>query len=324
MKDYKYFGKCQVCKIDFKENDDIVVCPECGAPYHRDCYKLHGQCVYLDKHNTNFTYSRPTESKSLECDKNVSEKKCLCCLKENSDDASFCVYCGFPLLPSKTLIHGVPFSSPFDPLLELDKDEKIEDIKISEFAQYIKSNLFYYLPIFKSIHDKNKSRFNFCAFLFSGAWFLYRKLYKIGTVITAVLTLLMILSSFLDFVYIPQILMPVLKNVGITSIYDITVNKSSTILEQVLLLPAAQQFCLVLPFLIKIVQLIIMLVSGFLANRIYFKNCCSKIRKIKVLCKDNSQLLSEKMNHYGGTNFKIVVLLIICYMIIEYLPTFVI
>ena len=29
--------KCPVCQQPFTETDDIVVCPECGAPYHRAC-----------------------------------------------------------------------------------------------------------------------------------------------------------------------------------------------------------------------------------------------------------------------------------------------
>ena len=34
MADYKN-KKCVVCKELFSDYDDIVVCPECGAPYHR-------------------------------------------------------------------------------------------------------------------------------------------------------------------------------------------------------------------------------------------------------------------------------------------------
>ena len=35
---------CPVCGQEFKEGDDIVVCPECGAPHHRSCYKQLGNC----------------------------------------------------------------------------------------------------------------------------------------------------------------------------------------------------------------------------------------------------------------------------------------
>ncbi|MBQ7654597.1 MAG: hypothetical protein IJS17_05950 [Clostridia bacterium] len=31
--------KCSFCGETFKEDDKIVVCPECGAPHHKDCYE---------------------------------------------------------------------------------------------------------------------------------------------------------------------------------------------------------------------------------------------------------------------------------------------
>ena len=29
--------ECPICGEKFTAQDDIVVCPECGAPYHRAC-----------------------------------------------------------------------------------------------------------------------------------------------------------------------------------------------------------------------------------------------------------------------------------------------
>ena len=41
---------CVACGKKFTPEDDIVVCPECGAPYHRACYKELGHCVHADRH----------------------------------------------------------------------------------------------------------------------------------------------------------------------------------------------------------------------------------------------------------------------------------
>ena len=30
---------CPVCGREITPSDDIVVCPQCGAPHHRDCWK---------------------------------------------------------------------------------------------------------------------------------------------------------------------------------------------------------------------------------------------------------------------------------------------
>lgn len=36
----KYTGiPCAACGKKFTAEDDVVVCPECGTPYHRACYK---------------------------------------------------------------------------------------------------------------------------------------------------------------------------------------------------------------------------------------------------------------------------------------------
>ena len=46
-----FLGKtCPVCSQNFHEGDDVVVCPKCGAPYHRDCYKQNGKCIFPELH----------------------------------------------------------------------------------------------------------------------------------------------------------------------------------------------------------------------------------------------------------------------------------
>lgn len=42
--------KCPVCDKPFQPGDDIVVCPQCGAPYHRECYQQEGKCKFDDLH----------------------------------------------------------------------------------------------------------------------------------------------------------------------------------------------------------------------------------------------------------------------------------
>ena len=48
--------KCPVCKKQFVSGDDIVVCPECGAPHHRECYEQNGKCFFEDKHSEDFSF----------------------------------------------------------------------------------------------------------------------------------------------------------------------------------------------------------------------------------------------------------------------------
>ena len=57
--------KCPICKAYLFDNDDLVFCPECGAPHHRDCYAALGHCAYKDKHGTSEGYKKP-ENKTSE------------------------------------------------------------------------------------------------------------------------------------------------------------------------------------------------------------------------------------------------------------------
>jgi hypothetical protein len=47
---------CSVCKESFTKDDHPVVCPDCGAPYHRDCYKIKNRCEYSDMHSSAFVW----------------------------------------------------------------------------------------------------------------------------------------------------------------------------------------------------------------------------------------------------------------------------
>ena len=44
---------CVVCGKEFDENSDVVVCPVCGTPHHRDCYKQIGHCGNIEWHAQN-------------------------------------------------------------------------------------------------------------------------------------------------------------------------------------------------------------------------------------------------------------------------------
>ena len=47
----RYTGdECSVCKVTFRDSDDVVVCPVCGTPYHRACYSVESGCVNKEWH----------------------------------------------------------------------------------------------------------------------------------------------------------------------------------------------------------------------------------------------------------------------------------
>ncbi len=89
-----YVGQpCTSCGRILTKTDDIVVCPECGSPYHRDCYISEGKCTNIHLHETGESW-QPTVNTSQE-----EKKKLICpnCGAENDPDAAFCCNCGSPV-----------------------------------------------------------------------------------------------------------------------------------------------------------------------------------------------------------------------------------
>ena len=48
---------CPVCEKRFGEKDDIVVCPECGTPHHRECYAKNNSCGLVTYHVEGFEWN---------------------------------------------------------------------------------------------------------------------------------------------------------------------------------------------------------------------------------------------------------------------------
>lgn len=44
--------KCAACGMKFFDDENIVVCPECGTPYHRECWERIGTCVHSAEHGS--------------------------------------------------------------------------------------------------------------------------------------------------------------------------------------------------------------------------------------------------------------------------------
>ena len=43
---------CGVCHAYLFPEDDVVFCPVCGAPHHRECYNKIGHCALEEAHGT--------------------------------------------------------------------------------------------------------------------------------------------------------------------------------------------------------------------------------------------------------------------------------
>ncbi|WP_099203782.1 RING finger protein [Scatolibacter rhodanostii] len=343
--------KCPCCDIAFRKEDDIVVCPHCGAPYHRHCYDKAGNCIFADEHDSGKEWKAPEAPQAPNPDTEIKDKECAVCGTLNSTSALFCNRCGSPLIgqpelhqnrqekntreesaaesPEASSPNGYPFVGmpgvlPFDLMGGVNPTETIEDdITFGDISKLVKQNTPYYMPRFRYIKLTNRNKFNLSAFLFGGSWMLYRKMYKRGTLFSILQFGLYLAYIFVSMFISAPALAQALEHVGV----DYSGGLSLTSVQWLAVSDYLMQnpdiyFRISLQLIILAVLFITLLYCGFTANKAYMKHCISTIRQIKSEDAgrgDTSLLLEEK----GGVNLGIAICMLFCYMIITNLPTFI-
>ena len=69
----KYYGcPCEGCGKPLTLQDDIVVCPDCGAPYHRTCYEKMGLCIHAPAHGAGYEWKFPYQDAQLRTEFNIT------------------------------------------------------------------------------------------------------------------------------------------------------------------------------------------------------------------------------------------------------------
>lgn len=197
---YKIEGSsCAHCKAYLFSDDDIVYCPVCGAPHHRDCYNSLGHCALESLHGTENEYSREKEIENQEKIKEreeenrknsqTAEKRCNICGEMYPAVNSRCPKCGAPDLNSMGGFVA------FDPLGGVPADYKIdENVTAEDAKKFVLANTHRYIPKFISLNKESKISWNWLAFLFPSGWMLSRKMFK-GGIIVALLTIIFSLFS---------------------------------------------------------------------------------------------------------------------------------
>lgn len=329
--------KCPACNTPLESDDDIVVCPICGAPHHRECYEESGHCYFEGKHKENFDYDeyikeKEAQNQSAQEYENsyTQSSKCQKCGTVNPPAAFYCNKCGAPLNFQQTssTYQNQGGASPFgmgisfDPMAGMNPKEEIDDgVTAGETAKYIQTNTPYFLRIFANIRDNNKSRFNFSAFLFTGGYMLYRKMYKLGTIFTIIVGGLILAALIIQTLPVfgwYEILESASKNIETNSIME----SSRQIVDNISLLPFEKQIIFYLPLILSSLRFPFMIIAGCITNKAYFKDCINKIKKIKTETELSEQEINKKIKEKGGLNFKIAVVVFICYMFINYIPYF--
>ena len=313
--------RCIVCSEKFTSEDDIVVCPECGTPYHKDCYSKEGSCVNTVLHKNGGEW-KPSYDVGSGGEENT-ETVCRFCGYTNPPLTLFCGRCGMPSPSIHSEMNGAeqryrgvninddpnaynrnanggmqfnPFFVNFsDPLCGFSPDEDVDGVKMSELGDFVGTNTHYYLPIFKQFKDMGR-RFslNFPAMLFPELYFSYRKM--------PLLALAALLMRFLSL--IPRFIYAFsgISGYGIISEFASRFNVSGSAFQGVLLISTAISYVLMFTF-------------GFYGNKLYYSNSIRKIKKIKEI--RSGAELRAVLFRKGGTS-ALLLSLFICLMALPY------
>ena len=339
---------CPVCSVEFKEDDDIVVCPKCGAPYHRECYKAKGKCIFPTLHKEGKSwksvYDKKTESDEKEDSRSRDNTVCKNCGHKNSPDSIVCERCGefltgqvsdtvhyddqeqeeneiekikeqmknvTPIMGSANFYSnaGSPFTYGFG------ENEDYDGVSTKELADYIGPNALYYIPIFSRIKNFNTSRFNFAAFLFNGAWYFYRKQYLKGIFISVIMLALNILQGFATIYWSgslwekANIALGAAEHMPTYQEYFSWISENCTTQEMLLM---------ALPYVLSMLSFVAMIVCGLLANKGYYKKALKSVRRIKdENIDDDSEKLRKTIVRKGGVHLGAAFVLITCESILS-------
>ncbi|MBP3921461.1 MAG: hypothetical protein J6D27_00680 [Ruminiclostridium sp.] len=173
--------KCPVCGVAFKESDDIVVCPDCGTPYHRDCYKEQSECVFSDRHGS---YEWKGEKQMLKERYESIHTEKMRRLSNTEDDE----------LDMKNINTVEELREAMDQrLLRQQKDfPEVDGVDAEELVKFCGKNAAYYLPVFRDIINKGQIlKLNFSAFIFFPLHCFFRRMNLFGALILFLIMLTM-------------------------------------------------------------------------------------------------------------------------------------
>ena len=261
--------KCPVCKGYMFDDDDIVFCPVCGAPSHRECYTAVGHCPLEEYHGTEMEYKPPIA-------------------KENAEEIPQQEPQNEPFNPQNKGFENTPFGIRFtqiDLLGGFNPKDQIDGVTAEEMRDVVGANTGYYIPKFFSLNKQKKTSWNWASFLFPHGFFFFRKAVKPGILAFLLQVTATVLLNF------PLLYITVTENMDTTAM----MNAIQVILND----PQKFFYCFITTVLGVIISLASRIVFGLYGNWIYRNECFDKIKKIKESDEEDKPLLLKLK---GGIN----------------------
>ena len=185
---------CDVCGKPFDKDSDIVVCPDCGTPHHRECWHSIGHCVNEHKHRAGYEWQPVRKTVPQPAEGSIT---CPDCGSVMPRDTLFCENCGrslkqpqqstqsFNVPGGRVEVHQFPTFMPgvndaeFRAQVDRELAGEYDGVPYRDMAVFIGQSAQYYIYKFKKMASNPKYKpFNFTAFAFPPLWFLFRKMWK--------------------------------------------------------------------------------------------------------------------------------------------------
>lgn len=296
--------QCAVCHAYLFDDDDIVYCPECGAPHHRDCYNAVGHCGDAQNHGTAQQYdivNGGDNGKAAVNEKIASDEekltpgtvRCKFCGEEYDDGIPACPRCGAPRIPDGRgfvgidMLGGVPGNTDIG-----------EGVTAEEAKRFVFANTPRYIPRFAMLAAGKKASWNWLAFLFPWAWFASRKMY-LYAVVTGIIGAASVLLT-----------QPLYSALAAAGINTQQMANAAMLASSDIKLPAA---ALALAAAGLVLNLVLRILCGIFGDGIYRRYVISGVKKINA----ESQDADADYRRMGGVSLWA---LMIALLSVEYLP----
>ena len=297
---FQYEGqKCPVCHAYLFEEDDIVCCPDCGAPHHRDCYMSIGHCALEATHGTDLQYhnTQPqTEEKDYTAESSSEDfAKCQMCGEEYERNARSCPRCGAPNFEQMNRYGAFDFLGGVPAEMDLG-----EGVTADEAKRFVMANTARYIPKFADMKNGKKTSWNWLAFFFPCGWFCSRKMYRNG-----------ILAGLMQVAFL--LLLEPFRNL----VFEMSMQDGNDMLQGMQLMQRVfvkSQGVAIFALVGAVLLLTFHLLVGLFGDYLYSRHVLSQVKSIK----EDSEDIDQDYHHFGGVSLLGLLLGIFA---INYLPT---
>ena len=291
---------CPVCKKALIDQEDLVVCPKCGLPHHRDCWSSIGHCAAQEQHDTPEQWSRD-KARSNSIKGHVppngdpsNSQICPHCYTRNSDYADFCAHCGHALRtpePQNNVSQQPPTVGEYTPFRSASyfnenysSSDRIGDFSAADYAAITGNASRYYIPRFRQSEQTGRGGWNWSAFLLGPYWLLFRKQFATGIPLFVMQTVLSLVTMVL---YAP--------------VYEASTEQAMyAAVEQIMMEPFFAPV-VVLTILLTVIRVLL----GVRGNDLYKLHCERKIRSARNKTPD---LSAAELSSVGGTSVVVAIL----------------